>query len=108
MHPMSHMENTMSPTVGNFVHDLVEMAKAMEELPQAQAELAKLRKIAEDQAETIARREASILGLKHDIETLNEKVRTAEANRDDAELRFLDADDHIAAFLRLVSSCTSV
>lgn len=97
----------MSPVVGNFVRDLVDMAKAMEELPLAQAELDRLRKLVDDQGAIIARREETILKLKADADSLNEKVRAAEASRDDAELRFLEADDHITAFRRLVSTFTT-
>lgn len=83
----------MSPNVGNFVHDLVEMAKAMEELPQVQAKLAHAETMMSNQAVVIMAREESILKLKAEIEALNAKVHSAEVARDDAELRFLEADD---------------
>lgn len=83
----------MSPHVGNFVQDLVEMAKATEMLPQVQAENERLIRDNAEMADKVAAREETILRLKADIERLNEAVREAEVSRDDAELRFLEADD---------------
>lgn len=83
----------MSPSVGNFVHDLVEMAKAMEELPQVRNDLDQANKLNTEQGAVIASREESILKLKAEIETLNSRIRDAEVARDDAELRFLELDE---------------
>jgi len=97
----------MSPSVGNFVHDLVEMAKAMEELPIVRAELEHTQASNLRLSEIVGEREESILKYKAEIERLQEAVRNAEVSRDDAELRFLEADDHISAFRRLVSAFSS-
>lgn len=104
--PYGHMEKTMSPVMDNFVHSLVEMAKAMEELPQVQAELERTSKTVEHQGSMIASREESILRLKADIEALQAKVRDAEASRDDAELRFLDLDEKAGKVLRFLATVT--
>lgn len=97
----------MSPVMDNFVHSLVEMAKAMEELPQVQAELERTKQTTEQQGHMIASREESILRLKADIETLQAKVRDAEASRDDAELRFLDLDEKAGKVLRTLGTFQS-
>lgn len=83
----------MSPTVNNFVHDLVAMAKAMEDLPHVQAELDSTKADLEQSRVVVQNRELSILNLKAEIETLQAKVRTTEAERDDAEIRFLELDE---------------
>lgn len=97
----------MSPVMDNFVHSLVEMAKAMEELPQVQNALEKSTQTIEQQGHMIASREESILRLKADIETLQAKVRDAEASRDDAELRFLDLDEKAGKVLRTLGTFQS-
>lgn len=83
----------MSPNVGNFVHDLVEMAKAMETLPQVQHELEAFKKGNTELAQTVQDREEAILRYKAEIERLQSKVRATEAERDDAELRFLGLEE---------------
>jgi len=93
----------MSPSVGNFVHDLVEMAKAMETLPVVEAERNRLVQDNHSLADVVAAREATILRLKDEIEALQSKVREAEVSRDDAEMRFLEADDKLIHFRRLVN-----
>lgn len=92
----------MSPNVGNFVHDLVEMAKAMEELPKVQDALNDANGRADALAETVAQRELSILSLKAEIENLNHRLNTAEVARDDAEYRFLELDEKAAGAVNLV------
>lgn len=83
----------MSPTTDNFIHSLVEMSKAFEELPTVQEELAKTKLAADHLANDVQAREEHILKLKSEIEALQSKVRTVEAERDDAELRFLELDE---------------
>jgi hypothetical protein len=83
----------MSPNVGNFVHDLVEMAKAMEELPQVQAQLADAKAEAETNRLTVQHREESIINLKAQIDELNSKLRAAEDARDAASFRLLEVEE---------------
>lgn len=90
----------MSPNVGNFVHDLVEMAKAMETLPQVEAERDRLNASLNETLVVVQNRELSIIELKAQIETLQARVRETEASRDDAELRFLEADEQHAKLER--------
>lgn len=89
----------MSPHVENFVHSLVEMAKAMETLPTVQHELAEAHKTIEHQREIIQRVELKLLDRAAEISNLQASIRNLEVSRDDAELRFLEADD-IASTLK--------
>ncbi len=89
----------MSPAVGNFVHDLVEMAKAMELLPQAEAENARLHTQVEEYAKTVQAREMAIIGYKDEIEALHAKVRSLEVERDDASFRTMEVEDTLHSTL---------
>src|SRR5258708_39558095 len=83
----------MSPAVGNFVQDLVEMAKATETLPIVQHENETLKADLSRAQDTIAARETAIISYKQQIDDLQAKVRQAEVARDDAEYRFLELDE---------------
>lgn len=88
---MSPHERHMS-----FAADLVEMARAVEELPLVRNELAEARNELERARDTITSRELRIIDLKTEVDDLQAKLRNAEVARDDAELRFLEADDATA------------
>lgn len=97
----------MSPVMDNFVHSLVEMAKAMEELPQVQAELERTKTDKDNYITMVQAREESILRHKAEIEALQARVRDAEASRDDAELRFLELDEKAGKVLRVLAAVQS-
>ncbi len=94
----------MSPHVGNFVQDLVEMAKATEQLPVIQAELDAAKRDNDSLHATVQSREEAIVRYKAEIEELQSKVRNAEVARDDAELRFLELDEKASKVLAHVAS----
>lgn len=98
----------MSPHVGNFVADLVEMAKATEELPKVQAELRQLHDDNDTLAKSLLAREEAILRYKAEIEELHAKVRATEVARDDAEFRFLEAEEHAAKATTLARNAASI
>src|SRR6266576_986253 len=83
----------MSPAVGNFVQDLVEMEKATETLPIVQHENETLKAELSQAKDTIAARETAIISYKQQIEDLHTKVRSLEVERDDASFRVLEAED---------------
>src|SRR6266446_7028382 len=83
----------MSPAVGNFVQDLVEMAKATETLPIVQHENETLKADLSHAQDTIAARETAIISYKQQIEDLHARVRSLEVERDDASFRVLEAED---------------
>lgn len=88
--------------INSLVGDLVAMAQAMERLPLVEAELSK----AHADIETYANKAMSIaLDLEQSktyAATLEQKVRDTEAARDDAELRFLEAEDRTEKALAFV------
>lgn len=83
----------MSPAVGNFVHDLVEMAKAMETLPQIEEMARQLQAKLDEAQRHNAGLEENIIGYKGQIEALQAKNHELEVARDDAEYRFLELDE---------------
>lgn len=97
----------MSPNVSSFVHDLVQMAQATERLPQLESENFELRAKADQLGQSITDREERIIALKAEIEVLNAKVRSAEEARDQAETMFLECDDKLSAFRRVVANFNS-
>lgn len=94
----------MSPHVGNFTQELVEMAKAAEALPQVQHELRLRDNELSKAKETIASREIHILQLKEDIDRLHAKLREAEVAKDAAETMFLEADDRTTRALEFIKA----
>ena len=97
----------MSPNIGNFVHDLVEMARATEELPRVREELAKTEFLTKSQGDTIHRLESKSHDLELEIETLRANIRSLVCERDDASFRELEAQDKVLAWERLVGGFQS-
>lgn len=93
----------MSPhNMGHFVQDLVEMAKATEQLPIVTLERDEARQHLTEAAEVIAAREETILRLKAEIEALHANLKQVEVDRDNAETMFLQESDRTQAALSLV------
>ena len=91
----------MSPhAMTSLVSDLVEMAKAVERLPLVEHELDRANTMIEDYAKTIQRLEIKAHERNVEIETLHSTIRELEVARDDAELRFLELDEHATAVTR--------
>src|SRR5882724_10878562 len=93
--------------INSFVGNLVEMAKAYEELPSVKHDLAVANETIQRNADTVTDRELSILSLKAEIEILNSRIRSVEAERDDAELRFLESDDKAGKALAALGHITA-
>src|SRR5258707_5014471 len=98
----------MSPTVDNFVHDLVAMAKAYDTLPGLEAENKRLKEQRVQDGDTIARLETRIMELKAQQDETNAKLRSVEAERDDAGFRQLEAEDKIANLVRSFNDVQSI
>lgn len=93
----------MSPHAMNtFVSDLVEMAKAVEELPQVKAELEAARHDLNTAADRIQQLELRIIDYKNKIDDQIALTRKAEADRDEAERLFLEETDRTSAFKSFV------
>lgn len=96
----------MSPTVNNFVHDLVAMAKAMEDLPMVQSALTASEAECNRLSTTVMERELTILNLKTEIDTLHSIIRATEEARDSAELLFLECDDAKRTLVRFLEDAS--
>src|SRR5207237_8048137 len=90
--------------VTSFVSDLMEMAKAVELVPQLQQEV-------DDHHATTGSLKAIIDNLQADLEQSRQyaasqelRAHTAEVSRDDAEYRFLEAQDRTDRALAFVRS----
>lgn len=94
----------MSPNINSFVGDLVEMARAMEELPGIKAKLDEAYALLEEERKTVQDRELCIQQLKADGDIMQECINTLEVARDDAELRFLEADERTQRALGFVKT----
>ncbi len=94
----------MSNSNPNFVSELVQMAKAFEELPIVKAELERATHEAVAYLDMVTQREESILRLKVELEASHEARRRVEAERDDAEFRFLDSEVRTAQALNFIRS----
>ena len=92
----------MSPNVGNFVHDLAEMAKATERLPQLQAELDYSNAQVEAYAKQVQRLEMRLMDASNELTEAHRATHKAEEDRDEATRAFLEADDRTEKALRLV------
>lgn len=93
----------MSPNTANsLVHDLVEMAKAMDVLPQVEQERDSLKAEVDRLSQSVQDRELRIVDYKSKVDELLARVRATEAERDDAELRFLELDEKAHKVLGLL------
>jgi hypothetical protein len=95
----------MSPhAVNNFVSDLVLMAQAMERLPHVEADLAEARAQIEAAQNTVQRLELKLIDRAAIIDDLNAKLRTVEAERDEAIGTFLEADERTSRALDFIKA----
>jgi hypothetical protein len=88
----------------SFVNDLVAMARAFEELPLVREELRDTQARLDAALSTVQRLELKLIDHKNEITDLIYQVSAMEASRDDAELRFLEADDRTEKALAFVRS----
>ncbi len=86
--------------VGSFVSDLVEMAKAVEQVPVLETQIASLQELHDFEVS----RNSSLL---HDLDqariyaaSLEQRCHDLEVSRDAAELRFLESDDAVGTLKR--------
>src|SRR6266403_1801705 len=94
----------MSPHVANFVHDLVAMAKAMEENPVLQEQIEALKAQLSQAQDHNAGLEVNIISYKQQIDDLQAKVRSLEVERDDASFRTMEVEDKLNTTLVDLSS----
>lgn len=90
--------------VSSLVHDLVEMAEATRRLPELERELADFRETARRDGDTIARLEIKLQQRNGEISDLQAKLRSVEAERDDAGFRQLEAEDKVNGLRKAVTN----
>src|SRR5258707_6209315 len=98
----------MSPHVANFVHDLVAMAKAMEENPVLQDQIEVLNTKLDSAQAHNQQLELNILSYKQQIDDLQAKVRSLEVERDDASFRTMEVEDKLNSTLTDLSSILTI
>ncbi len=97
-------ERTTKMSNPNFVSDLVAMAKAFEELPKVQAERDDLIRESGEKSEVIQTLQLRIIDLKNSVDEKLASIKRVEAERDDAEYRFLESEDRTARALDFIRS----
>jgi hypothetical protein len=98
----------MSPSnINSFVGDLVQMAKAMETLPQVEAENERLNGMVENYAKQVQALELRAIDRNAEISTLHDRIRSLEVERDDASFRVLEAEDRAHVALIAARSATA-
>jgi hypothetical protein len=90
----------MSPQGSSFIAEIAEAYNALELLPQAHERIATLERDNNEYFNTIQRLELKLIDRQVEIDNLNAKIRELEVARDDAEFRFLEAEDKQGATLR--------
>lgn len=88
----------------NFVNDLVMMAKAYEELPGVKADLDAANTQIEAYARQVQNLEMRLIDRANELDAAHAATHKAEVERDHAETMFLETDDRLNAFKRLVSA----
>jgi hypothetical protein len=86
----------MSNDVTNFAASLVEMAKAMERVPELEGDLSKANNILHQTELMVIDLEVSLEASRRYAASLEQRCHDLEVSRDAAELRFLEADDVVS------------
>lgn len=89
----------MSNDINQFLQTMVEAKAAIDQLPSLQRRLVELERANHIQGETIANRELHIHNLKQSESSLTQKLRSVEAERDDAGFRHLESEDKVQSLL---------
>lgn len=87
------MTHEQHHNVSSLVSDLVTMAEATKRLPEVERELAEMREQARRDGDKIARLEIRLQQRSSELDELQTKLRSVEAERDDAGFRVLEAED---------------
>lgn len=88
--------------ISGFLNSIAEAKRAFDAEPEYQRQIAELERDKQRLGETVASRELRIHTLKQEQETLTQRLRSAEVERDDAGFREMEATDKVSALLTLV------
>ena len=86
--------------VGSFVSDLVEMAKAVEQVPVLESEIRGFQFEVKKLLEESAKRQSDLDQARTYAASLEQRCHDLEVQRDAAELRFLESDDAVGTLKR--------
>ncbi len=89
-------------SISGFLNSIAEAKRAFDAEPSYQSRIQQLEGNNLSLGQTIASRELRIHELKQAEETLIAKLRSVEAERDDAGFRHLEADDKVQGLLKVV------
>ena len=84
----------------NFIREIAEAYRALEAEPTLKETINKLEAECENYFKTVQRLELLAIDRKSEIEALNTKLRSVEAERDEAGFRHLEAEDKVATLVR--------
>lgn len=101
------MTHEQHQNVSSLVSDLVQMAEATRRLPEVERELVEMRSASSRDGDTIARLERKLMDRSAEIDELKSKLRSVEAERDDAGFRQLEAEDKSNALRDVVEGVLS-
>jgi len=93
--------------ISGFLNSIAEAKRAFDAEPEYQRQIAELERDKQRLGETVAQRELRIHALKQDQETLTQRLRSAEVERDDAGFRALEEADRVSSLLTLVRGFVS-
>jgi len=88
--------------ISGFLNSIAEAKRAFDAEPEYQRQIAELERDKQRLGETVASRELRIHQLKQDQETLTQRLRSAEVERDDAGFRALEEADRVSNLLTLM------
>src|SRR6266850_8445562 len=88
--------------ISGFLNSIAEAKRAFDAEPEYQSRIAELERDKQRLGETVASRELRIHQLKQDQETLTQRLRSAEVERDDAGFRALEEADRVSNLLTLM------
>ena len=90
--------------INSLVGDLVAMAQAMERLPQVESEASDLRSQLSQHQSTIQRLELKLMDRSSELDALNQRIRSLEVERDEAQFHALEADDRTSRALDFIKA----
>src|SRR5882724_1178051 len=100
--PSQRKRAMTNENISGFLNSIAEAKRAFDAEPEYQRQIAELERDKQRLSETVAQRELRIHQLKQDQETLTQRLRSAEVERDDAGFRALEEADRVSALLTLV------
>src|SRR6266436_5811003 len=105
--PSQRKRAMTNENISGFLNSIAEAKRAFDAEPEYQRQIAELERDKQRLGETVASRELRIHQLKQDQETLTQRLRSAEVERDDAGFRALEEADRVSNLLTLVRGFVS-